>query len=408
MKVIVLSQYFTPEPVPIPAEVAESLISRGHSVRVVTGFPSYPAGVLYEGYRQKWRHRERHGALEILRIPMIIDHSQNVPKRIINYASFAFSALGVRRFSKGADVVYVYATPMTAGFAAWIWRLVFRVPYVLHVQDLWPDSVLGSSMVGESKGARLIGRALSPWLRSMYRRAAAVIATAPTMAAILIDRGSPARTTTLIYNWAGDAGDVAARPVRDGAPVRVVYAGNVGAMQDLETAIRAAHAAKDAGVHLEIVGDGVAREDLQTLARDLGAGNVSFHEPVTRDRMPEVYDRTDVALVPLKNLPVFRGTIPSKLQGVLAAGLPVLTTVQGDVRALVEENGLGFTADAEDVASLETSLRAAAASSAEERARMATNAARVCRDNFARESGMDRIETVLVEASRRKGVRNNE
>lgn len=405
MRVLVLSQYFTPEPVPIPSEVAESLMSRGHSVRVLTGFPNYPAGALYAGYRQSRRHREQQGALELLRIPMIIDHSQNPLKRMTNYASFALSALTVRRFSKEADVVYVYATPMTAGIPAWVWRLMFRVPYVLHVQDLWPDSVLGSSMVGGGKGARLIGRALSPWLRSMYRRAAAVIGIAPTMVSTLIERGSPAASTTLIYNWAGDAGEAVARPVRDGVPVRVVYAGNVGAMQDLGTAIRAAHAAKDAGVHLEIVGDGVAREDLQAVARELDAENVSFHEPVPRDRMPEVYDRTDVALVSLKDLPVFRGTIPSKFQGVLAAGLPVLTTVQGDVRDFVEEHDLGFTADAENVAALESSLRAVAASSSEERRQMAANAVRAYRENFTRESGMDRIEDVLLEAARRKGGR---
>lgn len=405
MRVLVLSQYFTPEPVPIPAEVAESLSSRGHSVRVLTGFPNYPAGALYEGYHQKRGHREQHGTFEVLRVPMIIDHSQNVLKRMTNYASFALSALSVRRFSKDADVVYVYATPMTAAIPAWVWRLTFRVPFVLHVQDLWPDSVLGSSMVGEGRGARLISRVLSPWLRSMYRKAAAVIGIAPTMVSTLIERGSPAATTTLIYNWAGDAGDVVARPVRDGAPVRVVYAGNVGAMQDLGTAIRAAHAAKDAGVHLEIVGDGVARKDLHTLARELGADNVSFHEPVPRDRMSEIYDRTDVALVSLKDLPVFRGTIPSKFQGVLAAGLPVLTTVQGDVRDFVERHGLGFTADAEDVAALESSMRAVAASSAEERGQMAASAVRAYRESFTRESGMDRIENVLLESARRKGGR---
>lgn len=405
MRVLVLSQYFTPEPVPIPAEVAESLSIRGHSVRVLTGFPNYPAGALYEGYHQKRGHREQHGTFEVLRVPMIIDHSQNVLKRMTNYASFALSALSVRRFSKDADVVYVYATPMTAAIPAWVWRLTLRVPFVLHVQDLWPDSVLGSSMVGEGRVARLISRVLSPWLRSMYRKAAAVIGIAPTMVSTLIERGSPAATTTLIYNWAGDADDVVARPVRDGAPVRVVYAGNVGAMQDLGTAIRAAHAAKDAGVHLEIVGDGVAREDLQTLARELGADNVSFHEPVPRDRMPEIYDRTDVALVSLKDLPVFRGTIPSKFQGVLAAGLPVLTTVQGDVRDFVERHGLGFTADAEDVAALESSMRAVATSSAEERGQMAASAVRAYRESFTRESGMDRIENVLLESARRKGGR---
>ncbi|MDQ4214241.1 glycosyltransferase family 4 protein [Microbacterium capsulatum] len=388
-------------------DIAESLAERGHVVKVLTGFPNYPSGVLQQGYRQRWRRRDQLGPVQVLRVPMFIDHSQSALKRVVNYTSFALSALTARRFAKGSDVVYVYATPMTAGVPAWIWRLLFGVPYVLHVQDLWPDSVLGSTMVGEGRGASLIGRALTPWLRSMYRQAAAVIGIAPTMVSTLVDRGSPAASTMLIYNWAGDAsGSEAPRVrVRRGAAVRVVYAGNVGAMQDLGTAIRAVHAAKDTGVHLEIVGDGVAHEELQTLVSDLGVENVSFHGPVPRERMPEVYARSDVALVPLKDLPVFRGTIPSKLQAVLAAGLPVLTTVQGDVRAFVEAHGLGFTADPEDVEALESSLRAVAASSAEERCRMGANAARAYRDNFTRESGIDRIESVLVEAARGKSRR---
>ncbi|WP_251445733.1 glycosyltransferase family 4 protein [Microbacterium sp. USTB-Y] len=402
MKILVLSQYFTPEPVPIPAEVAESLAERGHEVRVLTGFPNYPSGRVIPGYRQRWRAQEQMGALSVLRIPMFTDHSQNPVKRVANYVSFALSAVTARRFAKGIDVVYVYATPMTAAFPAWLWKATFGAPFVLHVQDLWPDSVLGSSMMSDRLGARIVDRLLSGWLRVLYRKAAAVIGIAPTMVSTLVERGSPEASTSLVYNWSGNGLSAGSRPAPAEEPLRVVYAGNVGEMQDLATAIRAVHAANDAGVRLEIVGDGVARESLRELVRELAVTNVVFQDPVPRERMHEIHDRTDFALVTLKDLPVFRGTIPSKFQGVLAAGLPVLTTVQGDVREFVNAHDVGFTAEAEDVRSLEDALRLAAASSTTERQEMATRAADAYQRHFARESGIDRIERVLADAARGK------
>lgn len=404
MKVLILTQFFAPEPVPIPSEIADSLVERGHSVRVLTGFPNYPSGTVSDGYRQQWRFREWRGSVRVLRVPLFADHSQGAVKRIVNYASFALSALSARSFARDADVIYVYATPMTAGLPAWFWRITCGAPYVLHVQDLWPDSVVGSSMVESGGAARAVDRVLSPWLRSMYRRAAAVVGIAPTMVSTLVKRGSPKSTTTLIYNWAG--ADVVVPHAADRSePLRFVYAGNVGDMQDLSTVVRAAHAARDAGIEVEIVGDGVARPGLQALVAELGATNVTFHDPVPREQMGEVYARTDIALVTLKDLPVFRGTIPSKFQAVLAVGLPVLTTIQGDVRDFVEANDLGFSAAAGDVDSLEQAIRRASVASSTDLGRMRENAIRAYKLNFSRESGMDKIEEVLIEAvSRRGGV----
>lgn len=400
MRVLIVSQYYPPEPVPLPADLAKGLASRGHEVTVITGFPNYPSGKIAPGYRQRWRSREMDGAVEVHRVPLFADHSQSALRRTLNYGSFALSSATMRRVSRGVDVVYVYATQMTAGLGPWLWRISGGRPYVLHVQDLWPDSVIGSSMITRGALAQTMASMLAVWLRSAYRRASAVIGIAPTMVATLQARGVPRGRAHLVYNWADSAEPaVGTRSEEAGERVRIVYAGNVGDMQDLGTAVRAAHASADAGLELTIVGDGVAKDGLRALVAEIGALNVRFEDPVPRERMRQVYRRTDFALVSLRDMPAFRGTIPSKFQAAMAAGVPVITTVQGDLRRLVEEDRVGLAADAENVASLEAAFRAASALSAGERVAMVSRAHALHVARFSRDSAITSIERLLTAAA---------
>jgi len=401
VRVLIVSQYYPPEAVPLPADLAQGLAARGHQVKVLTGYPNYPSGRIFPGYRQRWRHTEQDGAVAVHRVPLFADHSPSAVRRMLNYLSFAVSSATAGRLARGADVVYVYATQMTAGFGPWLWRATGGAPYVLYVQDLWPDSIVGSSFVAGGRASHLVSGVLDPWLRSAYRRAAGVIGIAPTMVSTLVARGVPKDSAHLVYNWA-DAGEpvTTTLPPAESPRAEIVYAGNVGDMQDLDTVVRAAHAAADAGVRLTIVGDGVAKPALRALVDSLGAENVSFLDPVARERMREVYARADYALVSLKDRPVFRGTIPSKLQAVLSAGLPVVTTVQGDVRALVDDASAGLTADAEDVGSVEAAFRAAAALPADDRDAMGRRGRELYDTQFSRDSGISSIEGLLTAAAK--------
>jgi len=399
MKILIISQYFPPENAAIPATLARSLTKRGHQVRVLTGYPNYPEGELFDGYRQRWRTRESDGRVEILRVPLWIDHSQNAVRRTLNYASFGLSATTAYDFARDADVIYVYATQMTPALAPWLWRIIGGAPYVLHVQDLWPDSITGSSLV-RGKAAGIVNAALTPWLASVYRRAAAVVGIAPTMVQTLIERGVDASRAHMVYNWADEptGGDAVDGCSRD-AGAHILYAGNVGDMQDLETAVLAAHQARDAGVTLTIVGDGVALPRVRALAEKLGVGNVTFLGRVPPAQMGAHYRAADFALVTLKDLPAFGGTIPSKLQGALSYGKPIVTTVQGDVRALVEDLGVGFTADAEDADALASAFRRAAALGGPARADMAVSAKRAYTERFSLGAGVGAVEQILQEAT---------
>src|SRR5690606_11396505 len=138
--------------------------------------------------KQRFGFKERWGDTEVQRTPILISHSRNPIGRILNYLSFGFSSLSASRFLRDADVIYVYATQMTAAIAPLIWWKYLKIPFVLHVQDLWPESVTDSGLIG-GPPARLIGTVLRPWLRACYRSSSATIGISPTMTKTLIDRG---------------------------------------------------------------------------------------------------------------------------------------------------------------------------------------------------------------------------
>ena len=401
MKILIVSQYYPPESATIAPAIARGLAEKGHEVRVLTGFPNYPTGVVFDGYKQRWRQREFDGLVEVLRVPLYANHSMNALARILNYTSFALTAASARDFAKDVDVIYVYATQMTPALGPWLWRKFGGAPFVLHVQDLWPDSILGSSMVSSSRFRRVVETVLTPWLRSVYTDASGVIGIAPTMVKTLIERGASKECSGLIFNWGDDS--VAERPAensgrRNRSGTSILYAGNVGEMQDLKTVVRAARLVDDTSVKVRIVGDGVALDEVKRLSDEIGATNVEFQGRVPRNEMARVYEQADFALVTLKDLPVFRGTIPSKFQASIAHGLPIVTNVQGDLKSLVEDLEIGITAEAESPESLARAFAKASEWTSRELEEARQRARDVYLESFSQTAGIDGVESVLFKA----------
>lgn len=370
MKIVIVSQFFHPEPAITANELSRRLAADGHEVHVVTGFPSRPGGRIYPGYRQCLGQRDLWQGASVHRVPLIINHDRNPLRRIGSFASFALSSLSKTGLVGDADVVYVYATPMTAAVAPRLWRLLLGTPFVLHVQDLWPESVTESGMVGSGATAKAVRTGLDVFLKWLYDGASEVIAIAPTMAKLLAERGVPLERLTVSLNWADETTVTRTeRALDDSNAVRFVYAGNVGVFQDLGTLVEAARLLDgQPRIHVDVYGDGTELAELRRQAE--GLSNLEFHGRVPREHMNTVYAASDFQLITLRDLPLFRGTIPSKFQGAMAAGIPVVTSVQGDVSELVTEHGLGFAALPEDPADLARAIEEAASTSACQRANM--------------------------------------
>ncbi|MFC4144990.1 glycosyltransferase family 4 protein [Micromonospora mangrovi] len=407
MKIGIVSQWYAPEPVFIAGNLADELAARGHEVRVLTAFPNYPTGRTYPGYRQRWRHVERDGGPVVRRVPIYPSHDTSAVRRVANLVSFAGTSLAAApRFLAGVDAVYVFSPPPTAFAAPALLRLLRGVPSLLHVQDMWPESVTGSAMAPGGWAGRVLDRSLSAVMRGIYRTAAQIAVISPSMADLVIDRGADPNKVRVVLNWTdeklfapGAATEEGRAAIGHRGVPTVMFAGNLGPLQRVSTAVRAA-AAVGPVMDLVFVGSGNEAEEARRLATELGAGNVRFLGRRTPEEMKALYAAADFQLVTLRDMPGLRGTIPSKLQAALASGAPVIVSANGDCADLVAASGAGFASAAEDVVGLAAQFRRAAALTDRDRAAMSRRALAVYRDRMSLRVGADHIEDMLLKLDR--------
>lgn len=392
---VVLSQWYPPEHHIYAPDVAAAAQQQGYRVTVITGYPNRPGGKLHPGYKQRFSHTEIIDGVTVRRVPLVINHSHNALERVANFLSFSLSALTATSTIKDADVIYAYGTPATAAIPAQLWRKFYGIPYVLHVQDLWPESVTGSGMLGNGWLNKTAGAVLNLWLRRLYGNASKLLTLSPGMAQLLIDRGHRADQCVIVYNWA-EEDTLQLKPAEtfSSTGLKLLYAGNLGPMQDLETAIEAARKLEDhRDFEFKIAGEGVAEESLRAAAE--GARSVKFLGNLSHEEVARRYLEADFQLVTLKDLPIFRTTIPSKLQVSLASGVPVITTVAGDVANLVLKHQAGIVAEPENPESLAKAITRAYAMTAAERAQMGINARKLYEQLMSHEAGTTRIVSIF-------------
>lgn len=403
MKIGILSYHFPPEPAFIPGSLAEELAARGHEVRVLTGFPDYPGGHVYPGWRQRWRHQTHSERLTVRRVPRYAGGDGSAGARMASWLSFAGSvALTGRRYLGDVDALYVFQLPAVTFAAAGLLRLLGRVPTVLHVQDVWPEEE--PSRAGEAR--RWSGR-LDATLRRIYQEAGAVAVTAPSMRDLVVAGGADPDRVRVVLNWTDERifhptePSRAARGLirRDDRCV-VMHAGTIGVRQGLETAVRAA-ATLDGRMDLVLVGSGAEERRVRGLAAELRADNVRFVDRRSPLDMPELYAAADYQLVMLRDLPELRGMVPGKLQAALSCAAPVVASAAGDTVALVERARAGLSCPPEDWAALADRFWLASAIPPPARLDMGRRG----RDAYLREmslrAGVDRIERLLHEVSAR-------
>lgn len=361
MRALLVSMHYRPEPCDTRTSVlAAELVKQGHEATVLTSFPNYPFGRIYDGYRQRAVQRETIEGVNVVRVPMFPDHSTSVKRRALSYLSFGASAsvigpLAVPR----PDLVWIHHPPLTTGVAGWWLSRLKRVPFVYEVHDLWPETLTSSGMVGDSGVTRAISRACS----FLYRRAAAVVVTSPGMRSHLVSQGVDEGKVFVVPQWADEsAPSVVERDAAFGASnhlagkFNVVFTGNVGAAQSLDTVLGAAQILQtERDIQFVIVGAGVELDRLRAKAARMK--NVRFLGQYPKEEMPQFFAWADALVVTLKRDPLFEITVPSKLQTYLRAGRPILCGVGGDAAAVVEESGAGLTFPAGDDLALARSVR---------------------------------------------------
>jgi len=356
VRILLLTQWFEPEPTFKGLVFAKELMRQGFEVEVVTGFPNYPGGKLYPGYKIEWLKREMIDGVRVTRLPLYPSHSQSALGRVLNYASFATSSLLYGLFgAKKPDVIYAYHPPLTVGVAAVLIRLFRRVPVVYDIQDMWPDTLRATGMVSNERVLDIVARIC----QAVYRSVDQLVVLSPGFKRLLIERGVPESKVEVIYNWCNEAslGNPAGKlpadfPVSD--RFTIVFAGNMGKAQALDSVLAAAELLQNKvpEICFVFIGGGVEVDNLKRSAQEKKLPNVRFLPAVPMSEIGGMLARADALLVHLRKDSLFTITIPSKTQAYMAVGKPLLMAVEGDVADLVSSADCGVTAEPENPESI--------------------------------------------------------
>ena len=397
MKILFLTHYFPPE-VNAPAnrthEHARRWVEDGHEVTIITGVPNHPRGELFPGYRNRWLQEEQIDGIRVLRTWMYLASNQGFARRILNYLLFAVAATLASVRAERPDVVVSTSPQFFCGLAgvavSWLkWR-----PFVLEVRDLWPDSIV---QLGQLQSRSLIGL-LEALETGLYRSAAGIVVNSRAFIQHIADRGIPRERIELVYNGI-DPELFRPRPPNEallreqGLEGRSVvsYIGTLGLAHGLMTIVEAAERLRgDPTLAFALIGEGADRGRIEDEVAARGLDNVFLAGLRPRAEIPDWIGSSAIALVMLRDLPVFETVIPSKLFEFWAQETAiVLAAPEGECRRLVEQGNSGLTIAPEDPEALEAAILEILANpeAARERARRGREQveASFLRDDLARQ-----------------------
>ncbi len=403
MRVLIVGQYFPPEPVKV-GDLALGLRELGHEVAVLTGFPNYPYGRIYKGYRIRLFQCETRDGIHVLRVPLYPDHSYSKFLRFLNYASFAVSGslLGPFLVDKFDRIIVFQTSPVTMGAPAIVLRRIRGGRLLFWVQDIWPETLEASGVILSPT----LMRAIRWVVKTIYRNCDLMLVQSPGFVEKIHDYGVPLNRIFYLPNWAEDIYDIvpyddefaAAEGVGQG--FTVVFAGTIGVAQNFEVVLQAAgflQAATD--VRFVIVGDGAMYDRSVSLAKQLGLRNVTFKGRRPAEQMPKFFAAADALLVTLRKNPVFAITVPTKLQSYMACGRPIIAALDGVGAEIVRESGGGVVCPPGDPEALRDAVLRLRAMSKQEREMMGMKARRYYEANFARRLVLSKLNELLTSES---------
>ncbi|MCA9061018.1 MAG: glycosyltransferase family 4 protein, partial [Planctomycetaceae bacterium] len=353
MRILFFSHYFPPEgnaPASRTYEHCVRWVKAGHQVTVVTCVPNVPNGVPYEGYRNRLRsQQELVDGIEVIRVWTFLAANAGFAKRILNYLSFLVTATWAGLFVRRPDVVIATSPQFFCGWAGVLVQAIRRLPFVLEIRDIWPESI---TAVGAMKKG-LVTRLLE-WLeRKMYRSADHIVAVGNGYADNVASKVPVADRISVIYNGVDGSHFTPAKRNDDflksvGMQDRFVcaYVGTIGMAHGLETVLDAAELLVQAGrneIGFLLVGDGARREYLESLTAERGLSSmVAFTGRLDKSAMPLALASSDCLLVHLRPCDLFSTVIPSKIFEAMAMERAIIMGVPGESAQIVERSGAGI------------------------------------------------------------------
>lgn len=379
MKIAYVVQQFPPEIGAGPArvtEMAQRWQLEGAGITIVTAMPSrmlprQRAGTRDSRYDQRFFMRESWNDMDVLRSWAYTSPQPGFLRTVVNNISFMLSstAYGLLKLARH-DVLIASSPPFLPHIAGWLLAAAKRTPLVLELRDLWPEYLVSMGVLRRNSPA---ARMLFALERALLRSATGIVVVTESFAEHLVALGVDRKRISVIPNGVDLAqytADESAQPAVPADSFTIGYLGNFGAGQDLSVLVRAAALLEEEGVQLVLVGDGPDRLRLESFVRSSGVRNVVLRDPIPKHETLACYHSFDVCLVPLAPVPAFANTIPSKIFEIMACERPLLASVAGETKRIVEESGCGVVVAPGDHEAIANGVRQLRAMSAESRRQM--------------------------------------
>lgn len=353
MHILIITQYFWPENFRIN-DIAKLLTEKGHSVTVITGIPNYPGGKFYPGYGFFSKRKDSYNGIDIFRIPLLPRGNGQGLRLALNYLSFIFFGCLFAPFLKipKYDIIFIYEpSPVTVALPAILLKKIKKVPIVFYVLDLWPESL---SAVGAVKSKKILNL-IKLMVNYIYKNCDQILV--PSKGFIENIRNYNIASSRISYwpQWAEEIfasyKNIKKQPIEKlPSGFRIVFAGNIGAAQGLEVIIETASILKVyKDIYWIIIGDGRMKTWLenQIIKYKLNRNIIMLgRKPI--EIMPEYFLNADCLFVSLKHDPVFSLTLPAKIQTYLAAGKPIIATIDGEGARVINNAKAGFVSPSDD------------------------------------------------------------
>lgn len=365
MKILYISQYFPPEmgaPAARVSELSRHWVEAGHEVTVLTGFPNHPDGVVRPEYRRRFRRgicREQWSGVNVVRTWLLPFPNRKPYERILNYSSFCASAAITGSFLSRPDVVIATSPQLLVGLSGCFVSRLKRVPFVLEVRDLWPESLAAAGVGGHTS---TLYRGIDRLANFLYRAADHIAVVTPAFRENLIQvRNIPPSKISVVPNGVETQTFAPQLPDSElrsslGAEGKflVSYIGTLGLAHGLETLLESAERlqATSPEIVFLLLGEGADRERILTLAESKKLTNLRFVPQQPRERIPAYIAASDVCLVMLRDSAVFDTVIPTKMLEFMACAKPVILTARGQAKSVLESAGAGVAVPPADAGEL--------------------------------------------------------
>lgn len=409
MKLLVVTQYFWPETF-IINDLVRKLAEQGHEVVVVTGKPNYPGGDVFEGYTAGGVQREYFaGKVEVIRVPLWPRGRGGAFNLTLNYLSFVASGLALfpwlLRGQKFDSILVFGMSPITQAIPAILLRRVKRAHLAVWVQDLWPESLAATGFVRSPHLLRIVG-----WMvRGIYACSDTLLLQSRAFTDPVARYACRDKLVYYPNSIAQPSATTQPAKVPEelldelGGNFSVVFAGNIGTFQAIETVVNAAQKLKnEPGLKIALVGSGSRLDWVRERKETLHLDNLILAGRFPMEAMPQIFERSSALLVSLKDEEIFAYTIPSKIQAYLAAGKPVIASLRGEGARVIEEAGAGESCEPENAEALVACILSLKGMSAAKREQMGAAGQRYFREYFDMDHQVELLVEIL-ESRKREG-----